>query len=383
MLIAASGAARAQSQPLASQSTEWSVSVDAAVFFGRNMQVRHLADYAAWESQNWVMMTAERQFGSGQLSLDSMVSFEPFTIGGQGSPQLFQTGESYRGIPLVNFQHPHDLLTGLGATYSATRGRLTYMAGADLVGAPTLGPVPFMHRASARSNPQVPLTHHFLDSTHSTPGVVRAGIRAGAMTIEGSAFRGAEPDDDRLNVEQPRLDSWAARAWWQYGPWQAQFSAARLRQPEWYEPYDVTRLTASIGFDGRVGSHPLSATLAWGQNRHFSINKSSSDGFLLEWDFGAAGPWTFYGRAEATSKVLFGLGAHTRDDVHPHWFVQLGALTLGYLHDIRRGAGGTFALGTDITVYTMPKDLLSYYESSRSFHFFVRWGPRADQVHRH
>jgi hypothetical protein len=388
-LIAVSGLAQAQTSHDAShpasppQAAEWSVAVDAAVFFGRNMQVRHFADYDAWESQNWAMITARRQFGRNQLTLTSMVSLEPFTIGGQGSPQLFQTGESYQGIPLVNFQHPHDLLAGLGATYSTTRGQLTYRVGADLIGSPTLGPVPFMHRTSAQSNPQVPLTHHFLDSTHSTPGVVRAGVQAGQMTIEGSAFRGEEPDEDRLNIERPRLDSWAARAWWQHGPWQAQFSAGRLRQPEWYEPYDVTRLTASIGFDGRIGSRPLSALVAWGQNRHFSINKPSSDGFLLEWDFRAATRSTFYGRAEAASKVLFGLGLHTRADVHPHWYVQLGALTLGYLHDIRQGAAGTFSVGTDATVYTMPDDMRTYYDSSRSFHFFLKWRPGAAEPHRH
>ena len=361
----------------------WAVDIDATVFFGHNMQIRHFLDYAVWESQNWVMLTARRQVGAGRLTVTAMGSFEPFTIDGQGSPQLFQTGESYKGIPLVNFQHPHDLLTGLGVTYRVTLGRLTYTAGADLVGAPTLGPVPFMHRTSASSNPQVPLTHHFMDSTHSTTGVVRAGIQAGPIAIEGSAFRGAEPDEDRLDIERPRLDSWAARARWQHGPWEAQFSAGRLRQPEWYEPYDHTRLTASIGFDGRIGSRPLAASLAWGQNRHFSVNKSSSDAFLLEWDFQAAGPSTFYGRAEAVSKVLFGQGPHTRNDVHPHWFVQLGAATFGYLHRIRSGTGGTLAAGADVTVYTMPADLLSFYESSRSFHFFLRWRPWGDKRHEH
>src|SRR5262245_47904133 len=107
ILLAVSESARAQSphaghQPLAAPSTQWSVGVDAAVFFGRNKQVRHFADYAAWESQNWFMLTGQRQAGPGRLTLTSMLSFERFTMNGQGSPQLFQTGESYKGIPLVN-----------------------------------------------------------------------------------------------------------------------------------------------------------------------------------------------------------------------------------------------------------------------------------------
>ena len=71
----------------------------------------------------------------------------------------------------------------LGATYRFVRPGVSYVIGADLVGTPTLGPTPFMHRASGRDNPQVPLTHHHLDSTHSTPGVVRGGVEIGTFTF--------------------------------------------------------------------------------------------------------------------------------------------------------------------------------------------------------
>ena len=112
------------------------------------------------------------------------------------------------------------------------------IVGADLVGSPTLGPTAFMHRASARNNPQAPLSHHFLDSTHITTGVLRAGVEVGSFTFENSVFRGEEPDEDRLDIDQPRLDSWAGRVSWRRGPWQAQFSGGRLHEPEWFEPYD-------------------------------------------------------------------------------------------------------------------------------------------------
>ena len=103
-----------------------------------------------------------------------------------------------------------------------------------------------MHRESARSNPQVPLTHHDLDSTHITPGVLRAGVTAGPLTFEGSVFRGAEPDENRFNIEKPALDSWSARIGWRRGPWTAQVSGGLLHEPEWFDPFDITRLTASI-----------------------------------------------------------------------------------------------------------------------------------------
>ena len=47
-----------------------------------------------------------------------------------------------------------------------------------------LGPTPFMHRESARDNPQAPLAHHYLDSTHITPGVLTGGAEVGRLLLE-------------------------------------------------------------------------------------------------------------------------------------------------------------------------------------------------------
>ena len=105
--------------------TTWSTTLDANVFFGRNFQIRHFADTFAWESQNWLMFDAGRRVGPGRLAFHSMFSLERYTMERQGSPQLFQTGETYQGVPLVNYQHPHDLFMELGATYSLPRGRAT------------------------------------------------------------------------------------------------------------------------------------------------------------------------------------------------------------------------------------------------------------------
>src|SRR5262245_33021946 len=112
----------------------WSWTGDGSVFAGYNYQERKFADFSAWESQNWLMGTGERLVGDGRFIVDTMISLEPFTIGKLvyasdlrispgGSPQLFQTGESYQGVPLVNFQHPHDLVMSLGATYRYVRPR--------------------------------------------------------------------------------------------------------------------------------------------------------------------------------------------------------------------------------------------------------------------
>src|SRR5204863_6871817 len=129
-------------------------------------------------------------------------------------------------------------------------------------------------------NPQAPLTHHQLDSTHITPGVVTGGVAVREITLEASWFRGEEPNDNRLNIDRPTLDSWSARARWERGPWRAQVSGGRLHRPEVFELFDITRLTASIEYDGAIGSRPVAATMAWGENREIH---GIIDGYLLEW----------------------------------------------------------------------------------------------------
>ena len=364
----------------------WTWSTDANVFYGYNYQQRKFADFWAWESQNWFMLDGTRAVGKGRLTLDAMISLEPFTIQALGSPQIYQTGESYQGVPLVNYQHPHDLFMGLGATYRIVVAPVTFSFTADLVGAPALGPTAFMHRDSARDNPQVPLAHHYLDSTHITTGVLTAGVEAGPMTFEASVFRGEEPDENRTNIDAPRLDSYSGRVSWRRGPWQAQFSAGHLDKPEWYEPYDVTRLTASIGFSGAVIARPLSATFAWGENRQAVVANGVADAFLLEWDYRAQPSTTIYGRAEVAEKELFGLGLHPAGFTHPHAYAHVDALTTGAVWDLPNVGSlvrGRLGIGADITVYHPSPDLLQYYDGSRSYHVFLRWRPTTSTAHAH
>jgi len=388
----------------------WSWMTDANVFVGYNYQLRLFADFAAVESQNWFMAAGTHKAGPGRLTLTGMFSLEPLTIGrlvyagddgmsrvyafsqtGQqvpfgGSPQLFQTGESYQQVPYVNVQHPHDLFMGLGVTYRVERPRVAYVFGADLVGSPTLGPTPFMHRESARDNPQVPLTHHDMDSTHITEGVLRAGVETGPMTFEASVFRGEEPDqdDNRYNIEKPALDSWAARVSWHRGPWQAQFSGGHLRNPEWFEPYETTKFTASIAYDGAIAARPLAATLSWGQHREDNGFNDHADGYLLEWDLRATDRTAVYGRLEVAAKQIFGLGLHPRGFNHQHTYSHIDALTLGLVRDIGPRQWGRFGMGADFTVYRMSDDLIPFFDGSRSFHVFLRWRPlRTSMAHVH
>ena len=65
-----------------------------------------------------------------------------------------QTGETYKGQPLIDKQHPHDRFMELSAQYTHPLGeRGTWFTYFGYPGEPALGPVAFMHRMSASENP--------------------------------------------------------------------------------------------------------------------------------------------------------------------------------------------------------------------------------------
>ena len=102
----------------------------------------------------------------------------------------------------------------LAATYSVSRGKRSLFLYGGLPGEPALGPPAFMHRFSGLAFPQAPISHHWLDSSHITFGVLTAGAVVGGWKLEASAFRGREPDQNRWDIETPKLDSHAFRLSW-------------------------------------------------------------------------------------------------------------------------------------------------------------------------
>jgi hypothetical protein len=114
--------------------------------------------------------------GGGTLGLRAMFSIDP-VMGRRGYPLLFQTGETANGTtPLIDRQHPHNLFMELAGTYSQMlSGSDSLFIYAGDPGEPALGPSAYMHRASGLDNPETPIAHHWLDSTHISFGVVTAG----------------------------------------------------------------------------------------------------------------------------------------------------------------------------------------------------------------
>lgn len=221
-------------------------------------------------STSMLMGMAGRELGEGQLDLRAMASLDPL-MGKAGYPELFQSGETADGrTPLVDRQHPHNALMELAATLSWPLGdaRRVFVYGGP-VAEPALGPTAYMHRASAQADPQAPISHHWLDSTHVADGVLTAGLVQGAWKLEASAFHGREPDQFRWRTETGGLDSQSARLAWNPAPaWSLQLSRGHLHSPEALQPgIAVARSTASLMLHPDFEVLRADLTLAWGHNR--------------------------------------------------------------------------------------------------------------------
>ena len=321
-------------------------------------------------AESMFMAMASRPLGNGTLGLRAMVSLDP-TIGKSGYPLLFETGETANGrTPLIDRQHPHDLLMELSASYSYNLGPgSSVFAYVGLPGEPALGPPAFMHRMSGMDNPEAPLTHHWLDSTHITFGVVTAGYIWRTFKVEASSFNGREPDQYRWNVETRKFDSASARLSWNPTPeWSLQVSHGRLDSPELLEPdVAVRRTTASASYEHAIAGHPMQTTLAWGRNRHDP--GITTNGYLLESAMHVRDDWTVFGRFEKVeNNELFQEGEPQHGQVF-----NVRKLSLGFVHDFAQLGKVKLGAGALVSKFGKPTALDSVYGSSpTSYMLFFR-----------
>ena len=306
------------------------------------------------------MAMGQRPLGGGTLGLRAMLSTDPL-MGKAGYPLLLQSGESADGVePLIDRQHPHDAFMELAATYSVPFGaddKGSVFGYAGLPGEPALGPPAFMHRASGVAIPEAPLTHHWLDSTHITFGVVTLGATYGGVKLEGSAFNAREPDQHRWNIETDPLDSWSARLTWNPAPaWSLQVSHGRLEEPEQLEPdEDGERSTASVSYvRGHEGGF-WATTLAAGVNEH---EGESSPGYLLETVAQIAQEVTLFARVEYLDhEHLVDAGPLAGEAFN------VGKFTLGGSHRVATWGAVALELGALASTYSIPAELEGEYGS--------------------
>src|SRR5256886_1841048 len=348
----------------------WDLMAHGALFLTYNQQGGPRGEGKA-ESVNYLMLMEQHKLGSGTLLFRQMFSAESLTSPHPGFPELFQTGETYHGRPLVNHQHPHNVFAELALDYTyPISEKVSWLFYGGPVGEPALGPVAFMHRASAAELPLAPLSHHLQDSTHTSFGVVTTGLVVDRFRIEGSVFNGREPNEKRYGIQFAALDSWSARL--SVAPsrnWTAQYSYGRLERPEALEPGSQRRQTASLEYVRPFASGSWATSVVWGRV-HKDVGNRNLNSFLLETTANFKLRNYAFSRVELVDKDELFPG----NPLLPSF--RIGAYTFGGAHDVIQSRLWQLAVGADLTFYTKPPALDSAYgKNPVSFQVFLRVRP--------
>lgn len=185
-------------------------------------------------------------------------------------------------------------------------------------------------------------------------------------------FTGREPDQNRWDIEWPRMESWSVRA--TVNPTanlSAQVSHGFLKSPEGLNPdRNVRRTTASVTGNLPLGdSRNWQSTLAWGRNDPSGGGHGrTTDAFLLDSAL-QLGRWTVFGRVENVDKdELFGDAA----DTLAGRVFNVSKFSLGGYHSIPIGKVA-LDLGGLVSKYGLPRAIEPRYGSNpTSFMLFTR-----------
>jgi hypothetical protein len=316
-------------------------------------------------SLNWAMLMASRDLLGGRFQARTMLSLDPATVSNRGYPLLLQSGESDRGQPLFDRQHPHDFWMELAVMYERALSRgigVTVYAAPS--GEPALGPVAFMHRPSAMDNLAAPLSHHWQDATHISFGVLTAGLFGRHWKLEGSVFNGREPNEERWGFDRLRLDSYAGRFTAHLdSSWVVSAGYGFLKSPEALNPSEsVHRVTGSVlhgrklGMDGQIAT-----SIIWGVNRHSGRTTHSA---LAESEAVLDRRNTVFGRLELVQKTAEDLVLPTGPGgFAPESTFTVAAVSVGYIREVVRMSKATLGFGFQASLNLVPAELQLFYGS--------------------
>lgn len=292
---------------------------------------------------NWFMPMASRKLGRGTLTLRGMISLEPATVTNGRYPLLFQQGETYKGQPIVDGQHPHNAWMEIAALYQvpiSDRVSVYFYGGPR--GEPALGPVPYPHRLSASENPMAALGHHFQDSTHIANNVVTSGITIGKLTLEASGFSGAEPGEARWKLEKGKIDSVSGRATYKItGRSMVAYSQGHVEGV-------AERQTVSYTYVRPHAGGYWASSLIYGRNVEAHHTENS---YLAETTAFLKQKHWLWGRAEYLDREMF--------------HGKVTAFTAGYGHEIKSPVKwASMSLGGQFSVFRSPEAARPIYGSS-------------------
>lgn len=301
-----------------------------------------------------LMGMAQHPLGNGTVQFKAMISPDPL-MGPSGYPLLLASGETANGRDrLIDRQHPHDLFMELAASLSQNIGPASSVfLYAGLPGEPAFGPPAFMHREAIMDSPEAPISHHWLDSTHITFGVLTVGLVVDRVKVDVSRFNAREPDQHRWDIETGPLDSTSIRVSWNPSRTLAlQGSWGHFTDPEQLEPgVDQKRWSASALYADEIASGwHAAATLAWGRK---SSQGHNDDAYVAEASLRHAA-WTVFGRGEMIDNRELIQG---QDE--PAY--RVGKVSLGAVRDFKVADHLSLGLGGLFSVNFVPNGLAPFY----------------------
>lgn len=310
----------------------------------------------------WAMLAAATSpTPRDQLALELMATAERWTFPAHGYPELLQAGEARDdGSTYIDAQHPHSSpVMGLVFAWNhAFDGDRALRLSLAPRGASTDGPVAFMHRPSARDNPDAPLGHHIgQDVGHISSSVLAARWNSGPLALEASAFSGAEPRPTNSDLPLARPDSWAVRVLVRGGASAWHASYARVLQADEAYPGSsrLERWSGSWSGQARIGSATLDHALVLGAVRRDGpapVQRS-----LLQEGTLARGALDGWWRLEALERDPAELGLA---GTGTHW---AQALTLGATRWAWRTPAWQLGVGASLTVDHVPAAWATAYGS--------------------
>ena len=348
---------------------EWILMFMGFSYFITDVQRGKRGDQGLFDENMFMFMT-QKDFDPCIVAFRSMFSLEPLTVGKCGYPLLLQTGETCNGkTPLIDRQHPHDLIDELALvfTYAPTEKTSIFFY-AGLPGEPAIGPPTYIMRFSSEYIPETPLGHHWMDSTHITFGVLTFGFIHSGLKLEVSGFKGREPDQDRFDIEKPKIDSYSLR--FSLNPTNDlafQASYAALKSPEQLHPdVNTKRICVSSIYNKNFNDSNLQAAAILGINKNNPGRTLPS--FLVEATAEIHKKHIVFSRFEIQQNdELFEEPCPFADQVF-----TVEKLTFGYVYEFLTAHHIKWGFGGLIDFPIVPSKIKNCYGSTTSFMFCLQ-----------
>jgi hypothetical protein len=323
----------------------------------------------AVDSPNMWMIDLNHKISDQNLfKVEWMGTAELWTVPKDGVPELLQIGENKQdGTPYVDAQHPHSSPV-MGLTFEDIiqlhdDHQLTFFFAPR--GEATAGVPPFMHRASAEGNPNVPLGHHIgQDVFHVSSTVIGAKYETDKTTVAVSAFSGREPQPTEVNLDMHKPDSVGVSVSHKLNDdvtAGASFAEVENSQqatgnlPDAPQPQSVT--SAWVSTQSQIKSVTLSTSSIFGQVYNHTDHQSLNS--FLEEFVATLGNNNFFGRVEVLQRTPGDLQIQVTDGKTGAQWVK--AVTLGYERKILQKDGFSVFAGASYTKDFVPGDFKAAY----------------------